>query len=84
MDLMAPLDINANRLARDLGVPVTRISEISHGRCGISADTAMRLERHFGTTAKFWMNIQAAYDLEVAERADRARIEREVPARDAA
>ncbi len=77
-DLLVPLGISANRLARDLRVPVTRISEIVNGRRGIAADTALRLARYFGSTARFWMNLQAAYDLEVAERKESANIEREV------
>ena len=77
-DLFLTLGISANRLARDLRVPVTRISEILNGRRRITADTAMRLARYFGTTTKFWMNLQTAYDLEVAERAAAEIIEREV------
>lgn len=83
-DLLAPLELSANRLARDLRVPVTRISEILHGRRGISADTALRLARYFGTTAQFWMNLQTVYDLEVAERESAPAIAREVLPRDAA
>jgi addiction module HigA family antidote len=81
---MAPLEMSANRLARDLRVPVTRISEILHGRRGISADTALRLARYFGTTAQFWMNLQTSYDLDVAERESAPSIAREVLPRDAA
>ena len=81
---MSPLGLSANRLARDLRVPATRISEILHGRRGISADTALRLARYFGTTPQFWMNLQAAYDLDVAERESASSIEREVFPRDAA
>jgi addiction module HigA family antidote len=83
-DLMAPLGLTANGLARDLRVPVTRISEIIHGRRGITADTALRLARYFGTTAQFWMNLQTAYDLEMAERESASAIAREVLPRDAA
>ncbi len=83
-DLFLPLGISANRLARDLRVPVTRISEILNGRRRITADTAMRLARYFGTTTKFWMNLQTAYDLEVAERAAAEIIEREALPRSAA
>ena len=77
-DLLGPLGISPHRLARDLRVPATRISEIVHGRRRLTADTALRLGRYFGTTAKFWLNLQAAYDPEVAERASRESIEREV------
>ena len=58
--------LSINRLARDLRVPPTRISEIVNEARGISPDTAMRLARYFGTTAEFWMNLQSAYDLDVA------------------
>ncbi len=77
-DLMQALGISINRLARDLRVPVTRISEIVNCRRGISADTALRLSRYFGSTPEFWMNLQAAYDLEVAERESKREIERDV------
>lgn len=83
-ELLVPLNISANQLARDLRVPVTRITEILHGRRSITADTAMRLARYFGMTARFWMNIQTAYDLEVAERNAADTIDREVLPRDAA
>ena len=83
-ELLGPLGLSASRLARDLRVPVTRITEILHGRRGITADTALRLARCFGTTARFWMNLQVAYDLEVAERDVTLLIEREVLPRDAA
>ena len=83
-DLLVPLAISANRLARDLRVPVTRISEIVNGRRAITADTALRLARYFGTSARFWVNLQAAYDLELAERKASADIERQVLPRPAA
>ena len=77
-DLMRPRGISINRLARDLRVPVTRISEIVNCRRGITADTALRLGRYFGSTPEFWMNLQAAHDLEVAERESKREIERDV------
>ncbi len=83
-DLMRPSGISINRLARDLRVPVTRISEIVNSRRGISADTALRLSRYFGSTPEFWMNLQAAYDLEVAERETKREIERDVHPREVA
>jgi addiction module HigA family antidote len=73
-----------NRLARDLRVPVTRISEIVNGRRSVTADTALRLARYFGTTPQFWMNLQAAFDLDVATRASADRIARDVAPREAA
>lgn len=83
-ELLVPLAISINRLGRDLRVPVTRMSEIVNGRRGITADTALRLARYFGTTAEFWMNLQAAYDLDVAQRASADRIVRDVHPREAA
>src|SRR5438128_1668650 len=81
-DLMKPFGISINRLARDLRVPPTRTSEIVNGRRGISADTALRLARYFGTTPEFWMNLQAAYDLDVAQRSSAERIVRDVHPRE--
>ena len=83
-DLLRPLGISINRLGRDLRVPVTRMSEIANGRRGISADTALRLARYFGTTPEFWMNLQAAYDLDSAQRVSAERIARDVHPREAA
>ena len=77
-------DISMNRLARDLRVPMNRISAIVNGRRSISADTAMRLARYFGTAAQYWMNLQAAYDLAVAQQKAGVRIDREVLPLDAA
>jgi addiction module HigA family antidote len=83
-DLLQPLGISINRLGRDLRVPVTRMSEIVNGRRGITADTALRLARYFGTTPEFWMNLQASFDLDVAQRASADRIARDVHPREAA
>ena len=77
-DYMRPLAISMNRLALDLHVPVTRIAEIVHGRRGITPDTALRLGRYFNTSARFWLNAQSSYDLEVAQDALQGEIEREV------
>jgi antitoxin HigA-1 len=77
-EFMKPLGLSMNRVARDLRVPVTRIAEIVHGRRGVSSDTALRLARYFGTTPEFWMNLQSAYDLEVAQRGAMEQIERDV------
>jgi len=81
---MVPLGLSINRLARDLRVPVTRMSEIVNGRRGITADTALRLARYFVTTPEFWINLQGAYDLDVATRASAKRIKRDVHPREAA
>jgi len=77
-EFMKPLGLSTNRVGRDLRVPVTRIADIVHGRRGISSDTALRLSRYFGTTAEFWMNLQSAYDLEVAQRESIKQIRRDV------
>jgi addiction module HigA family antidote len=83
-DLMKPLGLSINRLARDLRVPVTRMSEIVNERRSISADTALRLARYFGNTAQFWISLQGTYDLEVAAGASAERIARDVHPREAA
>ena len=77
-DFMDPLGLSMNRLALDLRVPVTRIAEIVHERRGITPDTALRLARYFNTSPGFWMNLQTAYDLEVAEDKLSRTIEREI------
>jgi len=77
-EFMEPLRLSMNRLALDLRVPVTRVSEIVHERRGITPDTALRLARYFDTSAGFWLNLQSAYDLEMAEDKLARTIEREV------
>jgi len=77
-DYMKPLNLTAHRVAMALHVPATRIAEIVHERRGITADTAIRLGRFFRTSARFWLNLQNAYDLEVIEDRMLARIESEV------
>ncbi len=77
-DFMRPLGLTMNKLAMDLRVPVTRIAEIVHERRGITPDTALRLGRYFNTSARFWLNAKAAYDLEVAEDELRSAIDRDV------
>jgi len=74
---MAEFAVSMNRLARDLRVPVTRISEIVNQRRSVTSDTALRLARYFGTTPEFWMNLQTSYDLDTA-RFGVAEIERDV------
>jgi len=80
---LAEIDVSLNELSRALRVPMNRISAIANGKRAITADTAMRLARYFGTSAQMWMNLQLAYDLEVAERELSARIAREVLPRSA-
>jgi addiction module HigA family antidote len=68
-DFLKPLGLTANRLAIELRVPVTRVNDIVRSKRAITADTALRLARYFGTTPQFWMNLQTNYDLELAEDA---------------
>jgi addiction module HigA family antidote len=67
-DFMEPMGISMNQLSRDIAVPPNRISEIVNGKRGITADTALRLERYFGVEAQFWLNLQSEYDLRVMKR----------------
>jgi addiction module HigA family antidote len=75
---LAARGMSANRLALALRVPSGRITSILNGKRAISADTALRLARHFGTSARFWMNLQTRHDLAVVERDHGARIAAEV------
>lgn len=77
-DFLLPAGMTANALAKALHVPAPRINDIVRERRGITADTAMRLARYFGGDAHSWMNLQAAYDLRVAEIANARKIAREV------
>jgi addiction module HigA family antidote len=77
-EFLKPLGISQYRVAKDTSVPPRRINEIVHGKRAISADTALRLARYFGTTERFWMNLQARYDLEVEKGRLGERLEREV------
>ena len=83
-DLIKPLGLTVAGLARELKISANTIREIVKGRRAISADTALRLSRHFGHTAEFWINLQATYDLRVATHSSASRIEREVRPRRAA
>ena len=64
-EFLGPLKVSQYQLAKEIGVPARRINEIVHGQRRISADTALRLARYFGTSERFWMNLQTRYDLEV-------------------
>jgi addiction module HigA family antidote len=75
---LAARAMSGNRLALALRVPSGRITSILNGKRAVSADTALRLARHFGTSARFWLNLQTRYDLAVAERDHGARIAAEV------
>ena len=77
-EFIEPLDISQYRLAKDITVPPRRINEIVKGKRGISADTALRLSRYFGTSPQFWMNLQDHYELEVQEELLANRLEEEV------
>jgi antitoxin HigA-1 len=77
-DFMKPLGLTYYRLASDLGVSPIRISQIARGKRSITADTAMRLVRYFGTSPEIWLRLQARYDLEVAQAKTGERINREV------
>jgi addiction module HigA family antidote len=72
------MEISQYRLAKDIGVPPRRINEIVHGKRGVSADTALRLERFFGLSEGFWLRLQARYDLEVEKDRLGKRLEKEV------
>jgi len=69
-EFLKPMALSQNRLAREIGVPPRRINEIVLGKRAVSADTAVRLARYFGTSEKFWMGLQADYDLEEVHRSD--------------
>lgn len=79
-EFLNPMGISQYRLAKDISVPPRRINEIVHGKRRISADTALRLSRFFGTTEKFWVNLQARYDLEVEKDRLGSRLDTEVQA----
>ncbi|WP_322509958.1 HigA family addiction module antitoxin [Anaerolinea sp.] len=77
-EFLKPLGISQNALARALRVPPDRINAIVQGKRSITADTALRLARAFGTTPQFWLNLQSRYDLEIARERMEGQIEREV------
>ena len=77
-EFLAPLAISQYRLAKDVSVPPRRVNEIVRGKRAITADTALRLARYFGTSADFWMNVQKDYDLILARRKSLKVIERQV------
>src|ERR671915_1919307 len=80
-EFLVPMGISQYRIAKDISVPPRRINEIVHGKRAISADTALRLARYFGTSERFWLNLQAQYDLDVEHDRIGDRIEREVTPR---
>jgi len=80
-DFLKPMGISQYRLAKDIGVQPRRINEIVHGTRAITADTALRLARYFGTSVEVWMGLQADYDVERARDALGDRLEKEVRSR---
>lgn len=80
-EFLEPMALSVYRLARALKVSRPRLNDLVLGRRGVTVDTAMRLGRYFGTTPEFWINLQTRYDLDVAERTMRDRIEREIEPR---
>lgn len=80
-EFLTPLGISQYRLAKDLSVPARRINEIVHGTRGVSADTALRLAAYFGTSDRFWLNLQTQYDLDVERERLGDRLDTEVTRR---
>ncbi len=80
-EFLTPLGISQYRVAKDISVPPRRINEMVHRTRGVSADTALRLARYFGTSERFWLNLQAQYDLDVERDRLGDRLEQEVTRR---
>lgn len=80
-EFLNPLETSQYRLAKDISVSPRRINEIVHGKRAVTADTALRLSRYFGTSERFWLNLQTRYDLEVEKDRLGDRLEKEVRAR---
>jgi len=77
-EFLEPMEISQYRLAKDISVPPRRINEIVHGKRAVTADTALRLARYFGTSDRFWLNLQASFDLDVQRDKLGKRLEAEV------
>ncbi len=77
-EFLRPLGVSQYRLSKDISVPPRRINEIVHGKRSITADTALRLARYFGLSERFWLNLQARYDIEVEKDRLEMRLEEEV------
>jgi antitoxin HigA-1 len=77
-DVLIPLEMSVNQLAKALAVDAARLNEIIRGRRGISADTALRLARYLGTSPEFWLNLQKDHELRVARQAKQKEIDRAV------
>lgn len=80
-EFLKPMELSQYRLAKDISVPPRRINEIVHGTRSVSADTALRLSRYFGLSERFWLNLQAQYDLDVERDRLGDRLEQEVSPR---
>ena len=83
-DVLEPLGMSVNRLAKALGITATRLNDIVRGRRGITADTALRLARYLGSSAEFWLGLQLEYDLRTTRQARQRAIEKAVQPRSAA
>ena len=83
-DVLEPLNLSVNQLAKALGVDAARLNEIARGRRGITADTALRLSRYLGTSPEFWLNLQSRYALNVVRQQKAKAIERAVKPRSSA
>jgi addiction module HigA family antidote len=79
-EFLLPMQISQYRLAKDVSVPPRRINEIVHGKRAITADTALRLARYFGTSERFWLNLQVRYDLEVEKDRLGSKLDQEIRA----
>jgi addiction module HigA family antidote len=77
-EFLKPLGISQYQLAKDISVPPRRINEIVHGKRAVTADTALRLSRYLGTSERFWLNLQARYELEVEKDRLGGRLKKEV------
>ena len=77
-EFLVPMGLSQYRVAKEISVPPRRINEIVHGKRSITADTALRLARYFGTSERFWLNLQARYDLEIEKDRLGKRLEKEV------
>lgn len=77
-EFIKPMELSLASVSRSTGIPASRLTEITKGRRSLTAETALRLAKYFGTSAAFWVGLQAEHDLEVAERSFGAKIKREV------
>jgi addiction module HigA family antidote len=77
-EFLEPMEISQYRLAKDISVPPRRINEIVHGKRSVTADTALRLARYFGTSDRFWLNLQTSYDLDIERDKLGSRLDEEV------